>query len=267
MLHPNIMYGARRGRMLAITGIILIAVLFVWYNRYQDPESLTPQAISAIHWLAQMFYVLLAACLGMISWGLYTYHRANVYGHGPLSAISAYVDNKKSRAVFVVAIIAYGVFFSLASGTLVYQPAVNFAEHYGVQIPSVLVSPCCGDMGYMPTILVYITEHVGLQIIPLNLVLQVTVSYLVALNVALAASAYAASRRAKGAGMVGAVTGLFVACPTCVGTLSSIFIGTAGGIALSATLSYLQTAFIAVSIPVLLITPFILVRQIRRCRI
>lgn len=261
------MYSARRGRMLVITGIILIAVLFVWYYRYQDPESLTPQAISAIHWLAQMFYVLLVACFGMISWGLYMYHRANISGNGLLSVISTYVDNKKSQTVFVIVIVTYGVFFSLVSGTLVYQPTVNFVEHYGVQVPSILVSPCCGDMGYMPTILVYITEHVGLQIIPLNLVLQATVSYLVALNVALAVSAYTASRKAKGAGMVGAVTGLFVACPTCVGTLSSVFIGTASGIALSATLSYLQTAFIAVSIPVLLITPFVLVRQIRRCRI
>lgn len=261
------MYGPQRGRMLVITGMILIAVLFVWYNRYQDPESLTPQAISTIHWLAQMFYVLLAACFGMVAWGMYIFHRASTSGDGLISIIADTTYNKRSRATFVIIIVVYGVFFSLASGTLVYQPTVNFVEHYGVQIPSILVSPCCGDLGYMPTILVYITEHVGLQIIPLNLVLQVVVSYLVALNVSLAISAYAASRKTKGAGMVGAVTGLFVACPTCMGTFSSIFIGTASGIVFTAALSYLQTAFIAVSIPVLLVTPFILARQLRRCRI
>lgn len=258
---------ARRGRMLVIAGVILIAVLFVWYDRYQDPESLTPQAISTIHWLAQMFYVLLVSCFGMISWGMYLFYRGNTSGSGLISIMSATAHNTRSRTVFVLVAVIYGVFFSLASGTLVYQPAVNFAEHYGVLIPSAMISPCCGDMGYMPTILVYLTEHVGLQIIPLNLVLQITVSYLVALNASLAISAYAASRKARGAGMVGAVTGLFVACPTCMGTLSSIFIGTASGIALSATLSYLQTTFIAVSIPVLLFTPFLLARKLRSCQI
>lgn len=261
------MRSTQRGYMLIITGIILIVVLFVWYNRYQDPESLTPSAISSIHWLAQMFYVLLLACFGMISWGMYIFHRASMQGDSLISIMAAATYNRKSRTVFVAVFIVYGVFFSLASGTLVYQPTIHFAEHYGVLLPSMMVSPCCGDMGYMPTILVYVTEHVGLQIIPLNLVLQIAVSYLVALNVSLAISTYAASRRYKGAGMVGAVTGLFVACPTCMGTLSSVFIGTAGGIAFTAALSYMQTAFIAVSIPVLLTTPFILARQLRRCRI
>lgn len=261
------MCGAQRGRMLVIAGMILMAVLFVWYYRYQDPESLTPQAISAIHWLAHMFYVLLMACFGMISWGMYIFHRTHVSGNSLISIIATVTYNKRSRTTFVIVMVVYGVFFSLASGMLVYQPTINFADHYGVQVPSILVSPCCGELGYMPTILVYITEHVGLQIIPLNLVLQVTVSYLVALNVSLAISAYTASRKAKGAGMVGAVTGLFVACPTCMGTLSSIFIGTASGIAVTAVLSYMQTAFIAVSIPVLLVTPFILARQLRRCQI
>jgi hypothetical protein len=62
---------------------------------------------------------------------------------------------------------------------------------------------------------------------------------------------------------IGAMTGLFIACPTCAGTFLSIFIGTASGIALSIALTQLQTLFIAVSIPVLLVTPFVMAKKLR----
>ena len=153
--------------------------------------------------------------------------------------------------------------FSLVSGTLVYQPEVNFATHYGAIIPSGFVSPCCGEPGYMPKIIIYLTEHVGLQIIPINLVLQVIVSYLVGLNMSIAVNAYTISKKGSGISTIGAATGLFIACPTCAGTFLSIFVGTASGIALSIALTQLQTLFIAVSIPVLLITPFVMAKKLR----
>jgi hypothetical protein len=149
------------------------------------------------------------------------------------------------------------------SGTLVYQPEVNFAIHYGAKIPSGFVAPCCDDPGYMPKIIIYLTEHVGLQIIPINFVLQVIVSYLVGLNAAIAVSAYTISKKGRGMSTIGAMTGLFIACPTCAGTFLSIFIGTASGIALSIALTQLQTLFIAVSIPVLLVTPFVMAKKLR----
>ena len=256
-----------RGRLLIISGLVLVGILFIWYDRYQDPGALTPQAIATIQWLAHMFYLLLAACLGMVALGMYLFHKNAVGGSGLVGIIAEATWSRRSRRIFAVVFATYGVFFSLASGTLVYQPQVDFAVHYGAQIPSAFIAPCCGDPGYMPTIIVYLTNHVGLQVLPLNLVLQVTVSYLVGLNAALAAVAYAASRRVRGAGVVGALTGLFVACPTCAGTASSIFIGTASGIALSIALAQLQTLFIVVSIPVLLVTPFLLARQLRSCRV
>ncbi len=256
----------RRGGALVAGGLALVAALFAWYHRYQSPETLTPQAVDSILWLSQMFYVLLLACLGMTAWGMYILRRDSVHGEGLLATIAAATRNRRSRVVFVSVFAVYGTVFSLASGTLVYQPGVDFEEHYGAQIPSAFISPCCGDMGYMPTILVYVTHHVGLQIIPINLVLQIAVSYLVALNAALAAAAYSASRGARGAGTLGAITGLFVACPTCAGAASSIFLGAAGGIALSVALAQLQTVFIAVSIPVLLATPLLLARRMASCR-
>ena len=35
------------------------------------------------------------------------------------------------------------IFFSATSGTLVYQPEVDFSYHYGAEIPSIQVIPCC----------------------------------------------------------------------------------------------------------------------------
>lgn len=251
--------------MLVGGGLALIAVLFIWYGRYQDPEILTPQAAESIIWLAHMFYVLLLVCLGMVAWGLYTWHKDAMSHPGPLASMATATWNRRSRVIFITVFAIYGVIFSMASGTLVYQPGIDFAEHYGAAIPSAFISPCCGEIGYMPTILVYMTENVGLQILPLNLVLQIVVSYLVGLNAALAAVAYNASRGARGAGAVGAITGLFVACPTCAGAASSVFLGAASGIAIGVALAQMQTLFIAISIPVLLATPFLLARRMGSC--
>ena len=67
----------------------------------------------------------------------------------------------------------------------------------------------------MPKIIVYLTEHVGLQIIPINLILQIIVSYLVAVNSSIAINAYTMSKKSRSASTIGAATGLFIACPTC----------------------------------------------------
>ena len=144
-----------------------------------------------------------------------------------------------------------------------YQPEINFATHYGAVIPSGFIAPCCDEPGYMPKIIIYITEHIGLQIIPINLVLQIIVSYLVGLNVSIAVTAYSISKKGGGISTIGAATGLFIACPTCAGTFLSIFIGTASGIALSVALLQMQTFLIGISIPILIVTPYLMARKLR----
>jgi len=254
-----------KGKKLIILGFITITILFFLYSRYQDPELLTPAAIDSIQRIAYGFYITLVAAFGAIAIGLYRYCKGKTLGkQKDLSTIIALtVWNSKSRKIFVATFIGYGIFFSLISGTLVYQPEVNFAIHYGATIPSGFIAPCCDGPGYMPKIIVYLTEHVGLQIIPINLVLQITVSYLVGLNAAIAVSAYSISKKGRGMSTIGAATGLFIACPTCAGTFLSIFIGTASGIALSIALAQMQTFFIAISIPVLIITPYVMARKLR----
>jgi len=255
----------KRGKKLMILGFVSIAILFLMYSRYQDPELITPDAYEAIQRIAYGFYIVLLASLGAITYGLYIFHRDKVERRETdlFTIIALTTWNTKSRKIFFVTFVVYGIFFSLVSGTLVYQPEVNFAIHYGAEIPSGFVAPCCDGPGYMPKIIVYITEHVGLQIIPVNLVLQVIVSYLVGLNMAIAVSAFSISKKGRGMSTVGAATGLFIACPTCAGTFLSVFVGTASGIALTIALTQLQTLFIAISIPILLVTPFVLAKKLR----
>jgi len=256
---------SNKGKKLIVLGFVTIVIIFLIYSRYQNPELLTPSAIDSIQRIAYGFYITLAVSLGAIAFGMYRYHKEKVEINGKdLSTIIALVTwNSKSRKIFVITFIGYGIFFSLVSGTLVYQPEVNFAIHYGATIPSGFIAPCCDGPGYMPKIIIYLTEHVGLQIIPINLVLQVTVSYLVGLNTAIAVSAFTISRKGRGMSTIGAIIGLFVACPTCAGSFLSIFIGTASGIALSIALAQMQTLFIAISIPVLLVTPYIMAKKLR----
>lgn len=253
------------GKKLIVLGFAVMAFIFVIYARYQNPEVFTPDAVSAIQRIAYGFYIVLLASFGAITYGLYKYQKDKVRKKETdiLSIIAIITWNKKAKKIFVVTFIGYGIFFSLISGTLVYQPEVNFITHYGATIPSGFVAPCCDELGYMPKIIVYLTEHVGLQVLPINLVLQVTVSYLVGLNMAIAVTAYSISKKESGASTIGAAAGLFIACPTCAGTFLSVFVGTASGIALSVALTQLQTVFIAVSIPVLLTIPILMARKLR----
>jgi len=255
---------SNKGKALIISGFIGITVLFLIYSRSSSLE-LTPEAVTVLERLAVLFYIVLAMSFVAISFGLYKYHNQKALENkqGILRIIAATTLNKKSRRIFILTFIGYGIFFSLTSGMLVYQPEVEFSYHYNAIVPSAHITPCCGEPGYMPKIIVYLTEHVGLQIVPINLVLQIVVSYLVGLNTALAVSAFTFFKKGSGINSIGATTGLFIACPTCVGAFSSIFIGSASAVAFTVAISQMQTLFILFTIPILLATPFIMARKLR----
>ena len=225
------------GKAAVFAGFISIAVLFLVYSRYQNPEMIIPEAFDDVQRLAYGFYAVFAASFASIAYGLRLYHRqklAESRGSGRMYTIAFVTNNSRAKIAFALTFVIYGIFFSATSGTLIYQPEVDFSYHYGAEIPSIQVIPCCDAAGYMPKILVYAGEHTGLQIIPLNVILQVTVSYLVALNTAMVAGATRVSSRKKGITCAGAAAGLFIACPSCVGSILSVFAGVAGGIVLTA---------------------------------
>ena len=252
-------------RAFIITGFAVIGIVFVIYSSISN-FSITADSLQSMERLAIGFYVILLLSFGIIGYGIYRYHQRKVIENdrGVLSIIAKTTMDAKSRKIFIVTFIAYGIFFSLTAGLIVYQPDVIFSYHYDAIVPSAHMNACCGDPGYMPTIIVYMTEHVGLQIIPINLVLVLIVSYLVGLNTALAVKAISITRKSGGLTSIGATTGLFVACPTCASTFFAIFIGSSSAVTFTVILTQLQTLFVGITIPILLLTPIIIAKKIQK---
>ena len=248
-----------------IIGFVVIGLIFVLYSNIDD-FSISADSMQAIERLAIGFYVILLMSFGAIGYGIYRYHQRKAIENtnGILAIIAKTTMNSKSRKIFVVTFIAYGMFFSLTAGLIVYQPDMIFSHHYDAVVPSAHMNACCGEPGYMPTITVYMTEHIGLQIIPINLVLVVVVSYLVGLNTALAIKAISITKRSGGLTSIGATTGLFVACPTCVSTFFAIFIGSSGAVTFTVILTQLQTLFVGITIPILLLTPILIAKKMQK---
>ena len=252
-------------REFIIIGFAVIGIIFVIYSNIGE-LSISTDLIQAIERIATGFYIVLFMSFGTIGYGIYRYHqrKAKENTHGVLTVIAKTTMNSKSRKIFLVTFIAYGMFFSLTSGLIVYQPDVIFSHHYDAVVPSAHMNACCGEPGYMPTIIVYITEHIGLQIIPINLVLVVVVSYLVGLNTALAIKAISMTKRSGGLTSIGATTGLFIACPTCVSTFFAIFIGSSSAVTFTVILTQLQTLFVGITIPILLLTPILIAKKMQK---
>lgn len=254
--------GGQNDKKLIILGSISIGILFLIYVRFEYQE-ITPDAVQSIERLGITFYVLFVISIGMIGMGLRKFQK-RVAATGNTTALSMICNNtldSKAKKIFIVTFIIYGVFFSMTSGILIYQPEVVFSYHYGAEVPSAHVTPCCGPPGYMPKFVAYLTEHVGVSIVPVNLLLQIIVSYLVAVNTALAVNAISVTKKTGGLGSIGATTGLFIACPTCVGSFLSLFVGATSAVAFTIAVTELQTMFIAITIPILVLTPFIISRR------
>ena len=252
-------------RAFIIIGFVVIGIIFVLYSNVDD-FSITKDSVQSIERLAIGFYVILLMSFGTIGYGIYRYHQRKSMENtnGILTIIAKTTMNSRSRKIFVATFIAYGMFFSLTAGLIVYQPDMIFSHHYDAVVPSAHIDACCGEPGYMPTIIVYVTEHVGLQIIPINLVLVVVVSYLVGLNTALAIKAISITKRSGGLTSIGATTGLFVACPTCISTFFAIFIGSSSAVTFTVILTQLQTLFVGITIPILLLTPILIAKKMQK---
>jgi len=255
----------RSSSAMIIVGFASIAISFLIYSKYDYDAVITPNAVPFLERMAQGTYIVLFMSFGAIGYGLYRFYQAKIAksDNSISSIIANSINNKRSKQIFIASAIGYGIFFSLTSGILVYQPEVIFSQHYGLKIPSAYITPCCGPPGYMPSIVAAFTEHMGMKIIPINLVLQVTVAFLVGLNFAIASKAFMTYRKEGGMGTFGAVTGLFIACPACAGTLLTALVGTGAGV-FTIAITQLQTVFIALSIPILLVTPVIMARKLRK---
>jgi len=259
----------RSHRALILVGFLAIVVSFLAYAK-NDNLIITPSAMPALQRLAVATYLVLFASFGSIGWGLYKMYKAKIaHADSTISSIIANaIHNKRSKQIFIISAIGYGIFFAFTAGIIIYKPDINATDYGFPKPPHIELSPCCDLPGYMPMIFAFFTEHVGLQIIPLNLLLLVTVSFLVGLNFAISSTVFSIAKSGGKLGAFGAVTGLFVGCPTCAGTVFTMLFGFGAG-ATTFTLfltnfeAQIQTIFIALSIPVLLVTPIIMAKKIR----
>jgi hypothetical protein len=263
----------KSGLRIALVGIISLILAFSIYSTLTFPAGdhlimLTPQ----LKTLAIAILTITFASMASIVCGISRIFKAEQQRQMSSNSLVHYITNAFSEnkywKVMIIAAITYGIFFGFLSQIFIYRNDISFSQQ-GIKVPSINIIPCCNTPGYVPMFSAYLTDHFLILLIPLNLILTVIVSSLVGFNIALSLYAFTSSRKIQSTkkvsfiGSVGAASGLFVGCPTCAGSFFSALIGFgAVGESISVLASF-QTVFIALSIPVLIITPFLVARSIR----
>jgi hypothetical protein len=270
------------GFRVLFVGAFSLAIAFIIYSQFTMPSSEPVRVESEeLTGLAWGMLAISAASMASMVYGAYIIFRSEQIRtaaatttvgaeNGLISFITAAFSNRYYWKVMMVAAVGYGIFFGFLSQILVYRADVSFTEK-GIEVPSLDLIPCCGAVGYMPMLTIYITDHFLILIIPLNVILATIVSLLVGFNVALSIFAFRMKKSLQTkttslAAGIGATSGLFVGCPTCAGSLFSALLGIgvagAGGTSAS-VLAPFQTLFIAASIHALVVAPFLTARSIR----
>lgn len=267
------------GFRVLFVGAFSLVIAFIIYSQFTTPSS-EPLRVESeeLTGLAWGMLAISGASMASMVYGTYIIFRSEqirttttTFGAAKslISFITAAFSNRNYWKIMIVAAVGYGIFFGFLSQILVYRADVSFTER-GIEVPSVDLIPCCGAVGYMPMLTIYITDHFLILIIPLNVILATIVSLLVGFNVALSIYAFRMKKllqtKTSLAAGIGATSGLFVGCPTCAGSLISALLGIgiagAGGTSAS-VLAPFQTLFIAASIPPLVVAPFLTARSIR----
>ncbi len=183
--------------------------------------------------------------------------------------LSSALNSRRDLRIGILVGVLYGVFYAFVSSILVFQPTVDFASAYGAAAPSVAAAACCGNLGATPMIVVYLSPqlHLGLQLIPLDLLFITVIPILIAVNSIIASFAIRTRPRAGGGvwvGGIGAAVGLFTACPTCAGYFLASALGSLGAATLAVALAPYQLAFVAVTVPILLLSPLLTAISLRK---
>jgi hypothetical protein len=224
----------------AIVGLLIIAIPLQAYSAYVNsiPTFVTP-ALSLLEYLGYLVLALTLLGIFLVAFGLRQLIgelRADT-GSPPatLLVIRQVLSEGRYKRIMAAVAVLYGIFFAVVSGILVYRPTENFAQEYLIQIPSAVLAVCCGSAGLVPVLTVFLTNHLGLLVIPANILILAAVSALVGLNATLiACEYYNRPRGASGRWLLGlgAFTGLFTACPTCAGLFFSAVVLGLGSTAL-----------------------------------
>jgi len=264
-----------------ITSIPIITVVGAWIiaidiSVYSIVETSIPilsaESSLFLNTIAYLYFFILIGAILLSAIGLYRVIKrkisivknANEILYNVGSIIPYIFTYRGVTKVFIFAALLYGAFYSFVTSIIVYMPTIKFSDVYNANIPSIVISPCCGPPGQIPVLVGYLTENIGFLILPLTLLTLVIVSGLVALNVSLTYFAWKnrpSISKNWGVGL-GAAIGLFTGCPTCAGLFLANIVGGAGATTLALSLAPFQFLIISIAIPVLLITPYMVMRNI-----
>jgi hypothetical protein len=272
--------------ILAIIVAIFILSLNVIYYPSILPKTITSQNSFWIEQASYIFYTLLVGSLILLMYGfrclcmqnpttssllLSTYSQSGSH-FNLFRIVNSVLSNKNYFRIFWPATIGYGIFYALVSGMILYRPEglLSMHDNPGIAIPSVIITSY-GPTGYVPIFSLYITEHLGVLIIPINLLIAVFISSLVGVNVVISAYAFknlknAIANKSKGStiSLLGASIGLFAACPTC----ATFYIFSSVSASITSTIvsfaGVLDILFLIISIPLLLIAILMTAATIRK---
>jgi hypothetical protein len=287
--------------LVALLAVAIIGLNVTLYPHFL-PQTITGENNSLIQQLGYTFYIVLVGSMITLLFGLRklcSYYKiksdktisdtANPsflqqdltspsLRKTSLISIIANIVGKRSYIfkVFLPVTIGYGIFYSIVSSMLIVS-LEGLHHTMGIAAPSAIIMTH-GPVGYAPAIALAITDHIGLLIIPINLVILCTVSALVGLNAILLAYVFQnrygknifsadGSHRMNGSPFmagVGASAAIFAVCPTCAslyifGILAGSFASTITSFAVS-----FYGLFAAISIPLLLISPIVTASSIRK---
>ncbi|MGC1132644.1 MAG: hypothetical protein WA941_07470 [Nitrososphaeraceae archaeon] len=256
-----------RGVRVALLSSLSLVLIFVIYSSLTSPQD--NQSLEVSTRLMNLAYIVLSwtfVSIPICTYGIYLIFRAETaraYSKGsPLGSylVITFTDIKYWR-IMIISSVVYWICFAFLSQILIYEPNMS-VDGNGIVTPSFIVTPCCNLPGYVPMLSVYLTEFFTILIVPVNFVLSIAISIMVGFNLSLMVSFFSMSRsvnknkKLSVVSGIGITAGLFVGCPTCAGSLISFFVGFGSGVAVS-VLAPFQTLFLLISIPTLVISPFI----------
>jgi hypothetical protein len=259
------------GIRIAFIGFFSLIIAFIIYSHLTTPSRQQPVMITPyLKELANAILVITFVSMISIIYGVYIIFKAQQLQTANKDKLMSYIiaafsDNKYWK-IMLISAAGYGIFFGFVSHMFIYRNDISFVTQ-GIAVPSVNVTPCCNLPGYVPIFAAYLTDHFLILLIPINIILAIIISALVGFNISLNLYAFKltkmkSTKKVSFVGSIGAIGGLFIGCPTCAGSLFSTLLGFGAGATFS-VLAPLQIVFIIVSIPVLLITPFLIARMIQ----
>ena len=256
------------GFRMAVIGLFSLILAFIIYSRLTTPSEQTTMIIPELKNLAYAILAITFASLASIGYGIYRILKAQqqiVNTGSTLYYITKVFSDNKYLKIMGISSIGYGIIFGFLSQIFIYNNNISFMEQ-GILVPSFNIVPCCNIPGYVPMFTAYLTDHFLVLLIPINIILAITVSVLVGINFALSVYTLKLTRMSKNKvsfmQSIGLTGGLFVGCPTCAGSIFSTLLGFSAGTTIAA-LALFQTLFIAITVPALIITPFLIIHKIR----